>query len=101
MAAHMVEHVFPAVWQCGSVAVWQCGSAAVRQCVEVCPKTLRYFLDGDADCLNRVVGIAMSEVRRAKAGASTSVAAGCCLCKALARRCTHTCICICAYWTGW
>ncbi len=58
-AAHMVEHVFPAV--------------AVRQLV-VFPKRLRYFLDRDADCLKRVAGIAMSEVQRATAGASTSTA---------------------------
>ena len=58
-AAHMVEHVFPAV--------------AVRQCV-VFPKRLRYFLNVDAGSLNRVAGIAMSEVQRATAGASTSTA---------------------------
>ena len=39
-AAHMVEHVFPAV--------------AVRQWVVVFPKRLRNFLDRDAGCLNRV-----------------------------------------------
>ena len=60
-AAHMVEHVFPAV--------------AVRQWVVVFPKRLRYFLDRDADCLKRVAGIAMREVQRATAGASTSTAA--------------------------
>ena len=59
-AAHMVEHVFPAV--------------AVRQWVVVFPKRLRYFLNVDAGCLNRVAGIAMSEVQRATAGASTSTA---------------------------
>ena len=59
-AAHMVEHVSPAV--------------AVRQWV-VFPKRLRYFLDRDADCLKRVAGIAMREVQRATAGASTSTAA--------------------------
>ena len=46
---------------------------AVRQCVVV-PKRLRYFLDRDADCLNWVAGIAMSEVQRATAGASTAAA---------------------------
>ncbi len=56
----MVEHVSPAV--------------AVRQWV-VFPKRLRYFLDRDADCLKRVAGIAMREVQRATAGASTSTAA--------------------------
>ena len=59
-AAHMVEHVFPAV--------------AVRQWVVVFPKRLRYFLNVDAGCLNGVAGIAMSEVQRATAGASTSTA---------------------------
>ncbi len=59
-AAHMVEHVFPAV--------------AVRQWVVVLPKRLRYFLNVDAGCLNGVAGIAMSEVQRATAGASTSTA---------------------------
>ena len=54
-AAHMVEHVFPAV--------------AVRQWVVVFPKRVRYFLDRDADCLKRVAGIAMREVQRATAGA--------------------------------
>ena len=57
--AHMVEHVFPAV--------------AVRQLV-VFPKRLRYFLNVDAGCLNGVAGIAMGEVQRATAGASTSTA---------------------------
>ena len=56
----MVEHVFPAV--------------AVRQWVVVLLKRLRYFLNVDAGCLNRVAGIAMSEVQRATAGASTSTA---------------------------
>ena len=42
-AAHMVEHVFPAV--------------SVRQWVVVFPKRLRYFLDRDADCLKRVLGL--------------------------------------------
>ncbi len=60
-AAHLVEHVFPAV--------------AVRQWVVVFPKRVRYFLDRDADCLKRVAGIAMREVQRATAGASTSTAA--------------------------
>ena len=59
-AAHMVEHVFPAV--------------AVRQWVVVFPKRLRYFMNLDAGCLNRVAGIAMNEVQRAIAGASTSTA---------------------------
>ena len=54
-AAHLVEHVFPAV--------------AVRQWVVVFPKRVRYFLDRDADCLKRVAGIAMREVQRATAGA--------------------------------
>ncbi len=36
---------------------------------------MRYFLDLDADCLKRVAGIAMREVHRATAGASTSTAA--------------------------
>ena len=60
-AAHMVEHVFPAV--------------AVRQWVVVFPKRLRYFMNHAAGCLNRVAGIAMREVQRATAGASTSTAA--------------------------
>ena len=60
-AAHMVEHVFPAV--------------AVRQWMVVFPKRLRYFLDRDADCLKRVAGIALREVQRATAGARTSTAA--------------------------
>ena len=55
----MVEHVFPTV--------------AVRQWV-VFPKRRRYFLNVDAGCLNRLAGIAMSEVQRATAGASTSTA---------------------------
>ena len=59
MAAHMVEHVFPAV--------------AVRQWVLVFLKRVRYFLNVDAGCLNRVAGIAMSEVQRVTAGASTSM----------------------------
>ncbi len=59
-AAHLVEHVYPA--------------AAVRQWVVVLPKRLRYFLNVDAGCLNGVAGIAMSEVQRATAGASTSTA---------------------------
>ncbi len=60
MAAHMVEHVIPAV--------------AVRQWVVVFPKRLRYFMNLDAGYLNRVAGIAMREVQRAIAGASTSTA---------------------------
>ena len=60
-ARHMVEHVFPAV--------------VVRQWVVVFPKRLRYFMNHDAGCLNRVAGIALSEVQRATAGASTSPAA--------------------------
>ena len=60
----MVEHVFPAV----AVAV------AVRQWVVVFPKRVRYFLNMDAGCLNRVAGIVMREVQRATAGASTSTA---------------------------
>lgn len=59
-AAHMVEHVFPAV--------------AVRQWVVVIPKRLRYFMNHDAGCLSQVARIAMSEVQRATAGASTSTA---------------------------
>ena len=59
-AAHMVEHMFPAV--------------AVRQWVVVFPKRVRYFLNIDAGCLNRVAGIVMREVQRATAGASTSTA---------------------------
>ena len=39
----MVEHVFPAV--------------SVRQWVVVFPKRMRYFLDRDADCLKRVLGL--------------------------------------------
>jgi len=46
----------------------------VRQWVVVFPKRLRYFLNVDAGCLNGVAGIAMSEVQRAIAGASTSTA---------------------------
>ena len=60
-AAHMVEHVFPAV------AVWQW--------VVVFPKRLRYILNVDAGSLNRVAGIAMSEVQRATASTSTAQAA--------------------------
>ena len=60
-AAQMVEHVFPAV------AVWQW--------VVVFPKRLRYFMNHAAGCLNRVAGIALSEVQRATAGASTCTAA--------------------------
>ena len=60
-AAHMVEHVFPAV--------------AVRQWVVVLPKRLRYFWNVDAGCLNRVAVIAMSEVQRATASTSTAQAA--------------------------
>ena len=56
----MVEHVFPAV--------------AVRQWVVVFPKRVRYFLNIDAGCLNRVAGIVMRELQRATAGASTSTA---------------------------
>ena len=48
---------------------------AVRQWVVVFPKRVRYFLDRDADCLKRVAVIAMREVQRATAGASTSTAA--------------------------
>ena len=59
-AALMVEHVFPSV--------------AVRQWVVVFPKRVRYFLNIDAGCLNRVAGIVMREVQRATAGASTSTA---------------------------
>ncbi len=59
-AARRVEHVFPAV--------------AVRQWVVVFPKRLRYFLNVDVGCLNRVAGIAISDVQRATAGASTSTA---------------------------
>ena len=55
MAAHLVEHVYPAV--------------AVQQWVVVLPKRLRYFLHWDAGCPNRVVGIAMREVQRATARA--------------------------------
>ena len=43
-----------------------------RQWVVLFPKRLRYFLNVDAGCLNRVAMIAMSEVQRATAGASTS-----------------------------
>ena len=57
----MVERVFPKV--------------AVRQWVVVFPKRLRYFMNLDAGCLNRVAGIAMREVQRATAGASTGTAA--------------------------
>ena len=37
---------------------------AVRQWVVVFPKRVRYFLNIDAGCLNRVAGIAMHEVQR-------------------------------------
>ena len=47
----MVEHMFPAV--------------AVRQWVVVFPKRVRYFLNIDAGCLNRVTGIGTPDVRRA------------------------------------
>ena len=60
-AAHMVEHVFPAV--------------AVRQWVVVFLKRVRYFLNIDAGCLNRVAGIVMREVQRATASTSTAPAA--------------------------
>ena len=40
----------------------------------VFPKRLRYFLNVDAGCLNGVAGIAISDVQRATAGASTSTA---------------------------
>ncbi len=81
-AAHMVEHVFPAV--------------AVRQWVVVFPKRLRYFLDRDAGCLNRVAMIAKSEVQRATAGVRTSTAkavriGGCYLFTALVY---HECACV-------
>ena len=46
-----------------------------QQWVVVFPKRLRYFLDRDADCLNRVAAVAMREVQRATVGASTSTAA--------------------------
>ena len=46
----------------------------MRQWVVVFPKRRRYFLNVDAGCLNRLAGIAMSEVQRATAGASTSTA---------------------------
>ncbi len=59
-AAHMVEHVFPAV--------------AVRQWVVVILKRLRYFMNHDAGCLSQAAGNAMREVQRATAGASTSTA---------------------------
>ena len=57
----MVEHVFPAV--------------AVRQWVVVFLKRVRYFLNIDAGCLNRVAGIVMREVQRATASTSTAPAA--------------------------
>ncbi len=74
-AAHMVEHVFPAV--------------AVGQWVVVFPKRLRYFLDRDAGCLNCVAKTAKSDFQRATAGVSTSTAkaariGGCFLFTALA-----------------
>ena len=47
---------------------------AVRQWVVVFPKRVRYFVNIDAGCLNRVAGIVMREVQRATAGASTSTA---------------------------
>ncbi len=47
-AGHLVQHMFPAV--------------AVRQWVVVFRKRLPYFLRLDAGCLNRAVGIAVSEV---------------------------------------
>ena len=49
-------------------------AVAVRQWVVVFPKRVRYFLNIDADCLNRVAGIVMRDVQRATAGASTSTA---------------------------
>ena len=63
-ARHMVEHAFPAV--------------VVRQWVVVFPKRLRYFLNIDAGCLNRLAGIVMREVQRATAGASTCTASAAC-----------------------
>ncbi len=48
---------------------------AVRQWVVVFPMRLRYFMNYAAGCLNRVAGIALREVQRATAGASTSTAA--------------------------
>ena len=65
----MVEHVFPAV--------------AVRQWVVVFLKRVRYFLNIDAGCLNRVAGIVMREVQRATASTSTAPAARSYLCTAL------------------
>ena len=59
----------------GEYAARQAPAVAVRQWVVVFPKRLRYFLDRYADCLKRVAGIAMREVQRATAGASTSTAA--------------------------
>jgi len=50
-AAHLVDHVFPAV--------------PVRQWVVSLPKRLRYFLIRDARLLNRVVRIALNEMERA------------------------------------
>ena len=47
-AAHMVEHMSPAV--------------AVRQWIVVFPKRVRYFLNIDAGSLNRVAGILRLEV---------------------------------------
>ena len=55
-AAHMVEHVFPAV--------------AVRQWVAVLPKRLRYCLCHDAGCVNWVVMFAPSEVQCRTSGAA-------------------------------
>ena len=49
-------------------------STCFRQWVVVFPKRLRYFLNVDVGCLNRVAGITMSEVQRATAGSSTSTA---------------------------
>ena len=60
MAAHLVEHVYPAV--------------AVQQWVVVLPKRLRHFFHWDAGCPNRVVGIAMREVQRATPRANTCTA---------------------------
>jgi len=50
-AAHLIDHVFPAV--------------PVRQWVVSLPKRLDYFLVRDARLLNRVVRIALSEMERA------------------------------------
>ena len=64
---------------------------AVRQWVVVFPKRVRYFVNIDAGCLNRVAGIVMRKCSvpqraRAQARRPQRGAAGCYLCTAAGRR---------------